>query len=342
MVDRISILPDTILSHILSFLSTKEAVATSVLSKTWYPQWRSVSTLDFEDLNYSRFLHSVYRVILARDHNQPIHKFRLRFIARHDIDATDIYVWVNAAVQRRVHHLELSILYQFHLTRFINLSAIFTCRTLVILKLNGLFLKPCSFSSIDLPLVKVLHLECVPFAERGVFGQLLYGCPVLEDIKTKSIVFINQITDRKFGILPKLVRADISMYNTNFLLVEAVKNVEFLRIHEMEHMHHRHDGGGKDPFVFPEFPNLTHIELIYNCYVYDWSQAVGLLKHCPKLQVLVINQLHIGEGLEDKEELVRARKSFPYVRKCNLLCLQKVYLNDYRGGKGKAEQGEDQ
>ncbi|MCI23341.1 F-box/LRR-repeat protein, partial [Trifolium medium] len=50
--DRISDLPDEILCHILSFLPTKFAATTSVLSKRWKPVWLSVQTLDFDDKTF--------------------------------------------------------------------------------------------------------------------------------------------------------------------------------------------------------------------------------------------------------------------------------------------------
>ncbi|KAF6173058.1 hypothetical protein GIB67_038868 [Kingdonia uniflora] len=53
--DRISSLPEVILSHILSLLPTKYAVATSVLSTQWKYRWTSITNVDFNDqLFYSK------------------------------------------------------------------------------------------------------------------------------------------------------------------------------------------------------------------------------------------------------------------------------------------------
>ncbi|KAJ3690768.1 hypothetical protein LUZ61_019932 [Rhynchospora tenuis] len=51
--DRISELHDSILTHILSYLPTKEAVQTQRLSKRWRNVWAFVPVLDFDNGNFS-------------------------------------------------------------------------------------------------------------------------------------------------------------------------------------------------------------------------------------------------------------------------------------------------
>ncbi|XP_057446559.1 F-box/FBD/LRR-repeat protein At4g00160-like isoform X2 [Lotus japonicus] len=335
MEDRLSSLPEELICHILSFLPTKQTIATSVLSKKWKPLWRSVPTLYFDDTNSStrtkedcaRIVQSVYAFINSRDQHQPIQNLRLTFNARH-YDPTSITEWVNVAVERKLQHLDLSL--GLHP---INLSSIFTCTTLVVLKLQGLVFKPFLFYSVNLPFLKVLHLQLVSFSKCGCLAQLLSACPVLEDFKARCTVFKNYFTDREFRTLPKLVRADISMRNPHFLLMEVVNNVEFLRISQMDFIH-QHYGEGAGPYVLPMFHNLTHIELVYTSSANDWLQVVvELLKHCPKLHVLVINQEHFLGCMRDGFEEVGDWQYPPFVPDNTLLFLKRCYLNDYRGTK---------
>ncbi|KAJ3690763.1 hypothetical protein LUZ61_019927 [Rhynchospora tenuis] len=51
--DRISELHDSIITHILSYLPTKEAVQTQRLSKRWRNVWAFVPVLDFDNGNFS-------------------------------------------------------------------------------------------------------------------------------------------------------------------------------------------------------------------------------------------------------------------------------------------------
>ncbi|XP_057452098.1 F-box/FBD/LRR-repeat protein At4g26340-like [Lotus japonicus] len=52
MADKISMLPDDVACHILSFLPTQDVVATSLLSKRWMQQWLPVPSLYFDDRGF--------------------------------------------------------------------------------------------------------------------------------------------------------------------------------------------------------------------------------------------------------------------------------------------------
>ncbi|XP_057444363.1 F-box/FBD/LRR-repeat protein At5g22700-like [Lotus japonicus] len=228
MDDRISSLPEELICHILSFLPTKQVVATSALSKNWKSLWRSVPTFYYIG-NFRRiqegFVQTVNAFIHSRDLHQPIHKFCLTFMSSGDDHSTCIREWVNAVMQRRVQHLELSISVGYPMKPANNIfPTIFTCRTLVILKLHFIDVK--LLSTVDLPSLKVLHLILL---DSGCLAPLLSGCPVLEDFQVMGPY--NYFAKTEFKTLPKLVRADIFTWNTNFLL--AVNNMEFLRIHRV-------------------------------------------------------------------------------------------------------------
>ncbi|KAI3958111.1 hypothetical protein MKW98_020753 [Papaver atlanticum] len=87
--ERISRLPDNLIHHILSFIDTKYAVQTSVLSKGWIHVWKSLSFLNFDRSSFSdgnieteRFIEFVYMVFMFRDDTNNIQKFSVHVMIR--------------------------------------------------------------------------------------------------------------------------------------------------------------------------------------------------------------------------------------------------------------------
>ncbi|KAF7842732.1 F-box/LRR-repeat protein 25-like [Senna tora] len=91
MEDRISILPDDVLHLVLSYLETKLAVQTCVLSKRWRYLWTGISTLDFDESSFaddSSFKKFLNLALLHRDHSKAICQFKMSYGNIEDVDIT--------------------------------------------------------------------------------------------------------------------------------------------------------------------------------------------------------------------------------------------------------------
>ncbi|CAK8530223.1 unnamed protein product [Lathyrus sativus] len=296
---RIGTLPDEILTHILSFLPTTQAIATSILSKRWIHLWRHVPLLHFSDTrlknladNY-RFNKFVYEILLLREAagNQSINSFfldieyfypKLAFCPSNP----NIQNWVDYAVECNVQHLNLYLDVLRNVgkhRKFPKLPvSVFNCRTLVSLKLHWFHVEEFfCFDFVGFPSLKVLHLKEIYFDEYEEFLLLLAGCPVLEDLHVFDVNFGCLKTLLEFdnvfksSSLSNLTRAYIRGCCCDFWL-KALSNLKFLSIDFLK---------GGHPNIFPIFHNLTHLELNY-----DWYRVVEVLQHCPKLQKFDFHQ----------------------------------------------------
>ncbi|GAB2258730.1 hypothetical protein Droror1_Dr00014890 [Drosera rotundifolia] len=110
--DRISILPDEILAHFLSHLTTVEAVAASILTRRWRTLYRLADVVEFHgpkdgEESCDFLVDPGNRVMMFRG-GTPIKKFnvdvpnaQLASIASH------VDVWIRAAMFRGLQELEL-------------------------------------------------------------------------------------------------------------------------------------------------------------------------------------------------------------------------------------------
>jgi len=305
MADTISDFSDPILCYILSYLPTKEAVATSVLSKRWNPLWRSVTSFDFhldtKHFRYdeikealSRFLLSVNSFLRGRDMEQPLHRLCLRCPSL--LNQNSIKTCIEDVLRRsgRLEHLELNLLCVFAVP-----SVVFICKTLVVLKLA--FLKSKNNFLVDLPLLKILHLDCVNVGHCEDFlQQFLSGCLNLEDLEVNRIVGATSL--KEFHSLPKLVRAKI---DTAVVPLEVVKNVEVLVTKTVMHVKFasyllsilKLKNVISDVFIFfciswqinnvvCDLQNLVHLEFSTWEFSLGWLHVLDVLRRCPKLQTL--------------------------------------------------------
>ncbi|KEH34263.1 cytochrome C biogenesis protein ccsA [Medicago truncatula] len=78
--DRLSDLPDNVLLHILSFLNTKYAVQTCILSTRWKNLWKHIPTLILHCLEFptmENFTSSVSKILTLRDSTTSLHALDL-------------------------------------------------------------------------------------------------------------------------------------------------------------------------------------------------------------------------------------------------------------------------
>ncbi|CAL9243417.1 unnamed protein product [Arabidopsis halleri] len=171
--DRISQLPEHLISEILFHLSTKDAVRTSVLSTNWRNLWQSVPGLDLEPIEFSNFDAFVSFVERFFDSHREswIRKLRLNYCSPHG--RLDLSSWIDAVTTRRIQHLDV----RFFCGNEIPLS-LYTCQTLVHLRLSEVTLSSAEF--VSLPCLKIMRLLYITYPNETTLQKLISGSPVLE------------------------------------------------------------------------------------------------------------------------------------------------------------------
>ncbi|KAF3971510.1 hypothetical protein CMV_004910 [Castanea mollissima] len=190
-LDIISSLPDSLLCHILSFLPTRDSVATSVLSSRWRPLWTLVQVLHLDQRELCRtpdqpfsYAEIVSRILILRNtvpNPTPIRKLRICW--HKNCLPLLVDTWICATFWHGVQELDLTICTSYRLLQLPH--SLFFCTSLVVLKLKGVFLLNPPSEIQGLSSLRILKLQCVRFANRNSLFTLLAACPVLQDFFLK-------------------------------------------------------------------------------------------------------------------------------------------------------------
>ncbi|QHO33077.1 FBD-associated F-box protein At5g60610-like [Arachis hypogaea] len=196
-MDRISDLPDCILLHILSFLPTKTAFFTTVLSRRWTHLCHDLQHLEFNQiqfLNRNRIrsgfgsrerLFAIVNWILSRHRVPPIRTFRLTCCLDQFHEFTTVQGFIREVLGPNLQELDLQLsIFDFFDRKVVIPNGVFSCASLVTLRLSGdiTFLSPSSpWCGYHLPSLKTLEMHDVAASIDDV-AELLSHCTALETL----------------------------------------------------------------------------------------------------------------------------------------------------------------
>ncbi|KAG2322063.1 hypothetical protein Bca52824_015276 [Brassica carinata] len=181
---RLSDLPDSLITHILSFLPTKDSIKTSLLSKRFRNLWLQVPGLELhshglsDSVSIKNFIHRFLEI--NRDSRLP--KFKIKYDVCNNVYLFGISKLIAEVINRGVHQLDVGTPNR-PFTKDLMPLDVYKSNTLVSLTLANVGMASPQFD-VSLPCLKTMHLEDVMYSHEDplFIEKLISGCPVLEDL----------------------------------------------------------------------------------------------------------------------------------------------------------------
>ncbi|KAH7575324.1 hypothetical protein JRO89_XS02G0083000 [Xanthoceras sorbifolium] len=244
--DMISTLPDDVLIHILSRLTTKDAIKTSVLSSRWKNLWTLTYNLYFDDMpfwlnkNYETYSFvSCVDKVLSLWQAKDIQDFHLSCSFLEHGELSSVEEWICFAIEHKVSNVSLEVdigeKWGFRLPQ-----SILTCKTLVELSLGSDFFLDIPDSVVCFPSLKILCVKIV-YPDGNLMQKLFRSCPILEDLSINGSRLCHDHLVPMFDITVPTVKRlkieldmDYSDYKTvsNQYFVITAPNLEYLYIQD--------------------------------------------------------------------------------------------------------------
>ncbi|XP_019084880.1 PREDICTED: FBD-associated F-box protein At4g10400-like isoform X2 [Camelina sativa] len=365
-MDIISGLSDELLIKILLYVPTKVAVSTSILSKRWEYLWMWLPKLDYRSRYNSRSERKLLGCFL--DKNLPLHRahviesFRLD-LRNSNLRPESIKMWVVIAVSHCLRELEI-IYDSYPVKPNILPSNLYTCKSLVILKLEGDILLDVPRVAF-LPSLKTMHLRSVRFPDdEESLQRLLSNCPVLEDLLVD--LRENDSTGKLTVVFPSLLSLSLFIPDTHdidgivietpslkyFKLKDHNQKIHYCLVENMPNLIEA-DVDVELPYINSVVGSITSVKRLSICSeAYDQGFVFNQLEHLKicfgefssNLLVRLLNdssnlqvlELHEMDNHCHDDTMVNWNQPST-VPECMLLSLQTLNWSDYSGTPGERD-----
>ncbi|XP_062106003.1 F-box/LRR-repeat protein At3g58900-like isoform X2 [Humulus lupulus] len=198
-VDMISTLPDHIIYHILSFVSTLDVIRMSLLSRHWRNMWCSIPVLNFCDssdigMNFDRLkfykfvIHCLdqRRIDMLKNTNMAMTRFKLDLKCYYPLSTGTIdFLLGSACCFSKLKELDLCIRSKGNRKLYYLHPGIFSNSPLTSVKLCGIMLDGQNSAPICVPSLIYLSLESVGLDDR-ILHNILTRCCSLEKLVFKE------------------------------------------------------------------------------------------------------------------------------------------------------------
>ncbi|XP_026431001.1 F-box/LRR-repeat protein 13-like [Papaver somniferum] len=222
----------------MSFVDTKNAVQTCVLSKRWIDTWKSLPFLKFDRDSFSEdrtdsFIMFADMVLLSLREDFDIQKFTVHWknSAYDDSVMMNVIRWSLTAVEYNVVDLSKQI-DQLHITAYEIPHRLLNCRSLKKLIIsahgNARYVDIVLPGSMSLPQLKLLFLIGLAISDVESSKRLFSSCPVLEtlfisnfDIQTDNArkLIVDSLSLKKFEFYDHR-RGRLPQYDTTAIIIK--------------------------------------------------------------------------------------------------------------------------
>ena len=234
-IDRISQLPGEVLMRILSLVPIKEVARAKLVSKAWQKLFEFLLSFTFEFLppgdstdDMSSFINAIDSALKLYKHS--LDKLKLSL----DLDLIGSLMtesWIDAAVERKVRHLDLCFLrlskrldHLYHLP-----VKVFSARTITDLCLDNCRLEICGDTNIDLPGLRKLCLRRIRCqGDEQPIQKLISSCPLIQDLETSFCSRMERLLVSGLANLQRL--SIINCYELESIKIDA-PSLQYFQYH---------------------------------------------------------------------------------------------------------------